>query len=235
MPETVSIIFGGPSLRGVNTQLLLGSDVRGPARRGDLEALAQREKPGTVLLVDGLFGRSMAVTPTECKELLIRGWTLLGCSSMGALRASELWSLGMIGVGDVFQMLRSGRINNDDEVAVAYTEDHERELTVSLVHVRAVIAHVNRTAKPSQVPVEDRRWGHLALETARQIYWMERTPDALGRAWRSAGLSPRRIRACLETLSASEFHPKKIDAKRALMLLAADVWPSETPDNKSRT
>src|SRR5262245_52797920 len=117
------IVFGGPSLSSVSEQHLKAVELRPPAARGDLAALLTRE-PGTALLVDGLFGSSMAVSPAECRDLLMNGWILCGAASIGAIRAAELWSVGMIGFGEIYSLMRLDKIQRDDEVAVAYHADN---------------------------------------------------------------------------------------------------------------
>jgi hypothetical protein len=43
---------------------------------------------------------------------------IVGASSMGALRAAELDSMGMVGIGTVYQYYRDGIIESDDDVAI---------------------------------------------------------------------------------------------------------------------
>jgi len=57
---------------------------------------------------------------------------------MGALRAAELYSLGMIGHGTVFEWYRDGIIEGDDEVALLHgpAEFGFRPLSEPLVNIR---------------------------------------------------------------------------------------------------
>lgn len=58
---------------------------------------------------------------------------------MGALRASELETYGMIGVGKVFEMYRNGVIESDDEVAVTFDAGSNEALSVPLVNIRMTV------------------------------------------------------------------------------------------------
>lgn len=68
---------------------------------GDLLRLAPR--PG---IVDGSFHQTRAVRHKEILALIDAGVTVLGAASMGALRAAELDTYGMIGVGRVYDDFR---------------------------------------------------------------------------------------------------------------------------------
>jgi len=216
-PDPRPIVFAGPSLACLPAAERVLLDVRPPARRGDLEALLRRERPGVAVLIDGLFGWSLAVTPTECRELLMAGWTLCGASSMGALRASELWSVGMIGIGEIYTMLRLGHIRADDEVAVAYHPDTHEEITVSLVHVRYVLDRAERhLARPGLAS--------RALDLAREIYWLERSWQRLFATWRGHGLDEALIEYSRAVAPDVRRHPKVLDAEQAVRSVLAGIW-----------
>jgi len=90
-----------------------------PAVRGDI---SKKAKAGTKIigLIDGVFFNRAAVSHREIIGAMKSGATIVGGSSMGALRASELDSFGMIGVGKIYTCFKQGVIEADDEVAVAY-------------------------------------------------------------------------------------------------------------------
>ena len=58
---------------------------------------------------------------------------------MGALRASELDTHGMIGVGKVYEWYRDGVIESDDEVAVSTNPDTFEPISVPLVNIRETL------------------------------------------------------------------------------------------------
>ena len=55
---------------------------------------------------------------------------------MGALRAAELHSHGMIGVGKIFEAYRDGQVLADDEVALTYDPVSYRSLSEPLINMR---------------------------------------------------------------------------------------------------
>ena len=50
----------------------------------------------------------------------------MGASSMGALRAAELSQFGMVGIGEVYQAFKLGRLEDDDEVAIVHGPEGSR-------------------------------------------------------------------------------------------------------------
>ncbi len=139
-------VFVGPSLpRAQVAALLPGASVLPPVRHGDLLRVSPRAGD-RVLIIDGLFLQSAPVRHKEILALLAAGVTVIGSSSMGALRAAELHPYGMRGVGEVFELYRSGAIDGDDEVAVIHTsgDDGYRALSEPLVSLRVAIGEAAR-------------------------------------------------------------------------------------------
>ncbi|QNJ06875.1 tfuA-like family protein [Synechococcus sp. MEDNS5] len=81
------------------------------------------EKYDRFLIVDGVFATSRAVWQREIIHAITIGKTVLGCSSIGALRAAELGVHGMIGSGWVYKNVLSATIEGDDEVSLLYSVD----------------------------------------------------------------------------------------------------------------
>jgi TfuA protein len=210
------IVFAGPSLWGLPRVARQAIDLRPPAKRGDIEALLQ-QRPGVALLVDGLFGSQMAVTPTECRQVLEAGWKLCGAASIGALRSSELWSVGMVGIGDIYTLLRLGVVDADAEVAVAYHPDTFDELGASIVHVRSILQRSLRKGL-------DRDLAQKMLTTAREIYWAERSWSRLAATWRVAGIASQHSSAVIELGKDPAHHPKVRDAHHSVKSLLAELW-----------
>ncbi len=164
------IVFAGPSLpssaRPVDPRLVW----RPPAVAGDaLAALASR--PRAVVLIDGLFDEWPAIRHKELLALVSEGVALFGGASMGALRAAELHTMGMIGIGRIFEAYRRGLIDADDEVAVLHgpAAYDWAPLTEPLVNVRATLAQALRRRMVD--PPQARR----LLESARSIFYKHRT------------------------------------------------------------
>lgn len=191
MTASRAVVFAGPSLeRGRAERILPWAEFRAPIRRGDLEPLVG-DPPEVVGIVDGLLFQAFAVSPKEVLALLRAGSVVYGASSIGALRAVELEPFGMRGVGEVFRMYRSGRIDGDDEVAMAYTADGTRALSDAMVSIRHGLGIACRrgvlrsdearllTRIAKRIYFPDRTWRRV-LTTARGRV-ADETLDALGR------------------------------------------------------
>src|SRR3990172_2705110 len=115
------VVYTGTSISHSDARKILDADYRAPVRRHDLRRiLALASPPEIIGIIDGVFFDNAAVAHREIIEALKSGIIIVGGGSMGALRASELESYGMIGVGKVFEMYRNGVIEADDEVAVTF-------------------------------------------------------------------------------------------------------------------
>ena len=101
-----------------------------PIKRGDLAAAGDHD---VFVILDGEFGQNMSVTPKEILAVLERGKTVIGASSMGALRASELDRSGMIGVGWVYDYFRRCAVRRDADVALVYSPFDFKPMTVPMV------------------------------------------------------------------------------------------------------
>jgi len=129
-----TIVFLGPSLDLATARSCLEATYLPPIKRGDLAQVPP--ETGIVGIIDGEFQQTPAVSPKEILPLLDRGVTVCGASSIGALRAAELHTEGMIGVGAIFEMYRDRIIDADDEVAVAYSPSTLRPVSEPLVNIR---------------------------------------------------------------------------------------------------
>ena len=81
-----TIVFFGPSIAESEVRRLAAVTHAPPIKRGDLAAVEDHD---VYVILDGEFGQNMSVSPKEILSLLERGKTVIGASSMGALRASE--------------------------------------------------------------------------------------------------------------------------------------------------
>jgi hypothetical protein len=133
------VVFLGPSLGHEKARSILPeADYMAPAKKGDLLKLAADPEAKMVGLVDGVFLQDYPPTPIEVYQLARKnGITLAGAASIGALRAVELEKFGMIGIGRVFELYKSGRLNADDEVAVTFSPDGDYRLqSEAMVDIR---------------------------------------------------------------------------------------------------
>ena len=166
-----TVVFLGPTLARQDAERVLNADYLPPICRGDLAKLPEHVR--FVGIVDGEFYQSLSVSPKEVLELLRRGVTVFGASSMGALRAAETWKLGMIGVGQIFAMFRDGILDADDEVALIYERDTYRKLSEPLVNLRAALDMA------AAAGVIDEQEKNDLLSRMKSLYFPERSHHAL--------------------------------------------------------
>src|SRR5882724_8097950 len=109
------VVFLGPTLPASEAAAILDAEYLPPVAQGDLYRCALGDPPA-IGVVDGFFEGVPAVWHKEILCALDRGIAVFGSSSMGALRAAELDSFGMTGVGAIYQAFRDGQLEDDDEV-----------------------------------------------------------------------------------------------------------------------
>jgi hypothetical protein len=132
-----TVVFLGPTLQVSEAEQLVAAEFRAPAAMGDITR-AVVDGFETIVLVDGVFESGPSVWHKEILWALSRDIAVIGVSSMGALRAAELCDFGMLGHGSVFADFISGRLQDDDEVAVLHGPEETGwvSLTDAMVDVR---------------------------------------------------------------------------------------------------
>src|SRR5262245_18187752 len=130
-------VFLGPTLPVTVAREILDATYLPPVSMGEVYALMKRQ-PKVIAIIDGLFQRVPAVWHKEILFALSQGVRVFGSSSMGALRAAELHTFGMEGVGQVFEAYRDGLFEDDDEVAVIHGPEEfgYRQLSEAMVNIR---------------------------------------------------------------------------------------------------
>lgn len=137
------ILFAGPTLTGLEhtaVSLPEKTTVLPPIQRGEIPAALHGKEPGVVVIVDGLFHQSLAVGHREIRDTLALGWTVWGLSSMGAIRAYEMRTLGVQGFGSVYARFLREEDFQDDEVALLHGADPPyRAFSEPLIHLRTAL------------------------------------------------------------------------------------------------
>ncbi|WP_158789683.1 TfuA-like protein [Granulicella sp. L46] len=133
-----TVVFLGPSLPVEEARRLLDAEFLPPICRGDIARLPASIR--FIGIIDGEFFQKLAVSPKEIIQALDRGIKVFGSSSMGALRAAETHTFGMVGIGRIFEQFRDGILDADDEVAVAYEPGTYRALSDPMVNLREALA-----------------------------------------------------------------------------------------------
>jgi len=167
MPNIITFI--GPSLQPEDvTRYLQDAECRPPAKRGDI-VKAVSDGARVIVLIDGVFFQTEAVAHREILSALKAGVKIYGASSMGALRAYELETFGMIGIGKVYEWYHSGKINADDEVGLLFDPDTGIALSDPMVNIRATF---EKAVNENILTVEEET---ELIKTCKGIYYPERT------------------------------------------------------------
>jgi hypothetical protein len=166
------IIFLGPSLSHEKARKIFDADYRAPARKGDFLRLAADFDVAEMAVgfVDGVFLQDYPPTPIEVYHLARKnGVLLVGAASLGALRAVELEKFGMVGIGKIFRLYKTGKLNADDEVAVTFSSEGDYQLqSEAMIDIRynLYLAHkkgfISEKAKT------------LLVKLAKEIYFPHR-------------------------------------------------------------
>jgi hypothetical protein len=203
-------VFLGPSLPAGDAADLLDAIFLPPAEFGDVYRLIGGDVR-TIVLVDGVFHGRAPVWHREIVSAMESGIAVVGASSMGALRAAELWPHGMVGVGRVFEQYRDGELDGDDEVALMFSgaEHGYRALSEPLVNLRH---NLREAAKAGVVGEEDA--SRLTLAMKALPFW-ERTVAAL---WDTAAF--RDLGAARRAGLRAFFAERAVDLKRQDAALA---------------
>jgi hypothetical protein len=209
------LVFLGPSLKRAEAASLIAAEFRPPARRGDIYR-ALIDGYTTIVLIDGEFHGQPSVWQREIVDAMFEGAAVHGASSMGALRAAELHSLGMAGHGRIFAWYRDGVIDGDDEVALTYgpAELGYPALSEPLVNIRATLA----AAVPRIITAEEHT---MLLESVRRLYFPDRSFAALLDASPATKWPAVRRDALSRFLVEQRIDQKRLDAIAALTTVAS--------------
>jgi len=207
------IVFAGPT---VSPRDAPGFEFRPPAAQGDLYCAA-RERPAAIGLIDGYFDERPAVLHKEILWALAEGIPVYGAASMGALRAAELHTFGMRGIGLIFEDYRDGRLIADDAVALEHGPPETGYVSLSepLVNIEATLARAVRDG------VATARDADALRERARALHYRDRTWQAVLDASTSADLA--------SWVSVNRVDQKRLDALEMLAAMKV-ARPASPPD-----
>ena len=137
---------------------------------------------------------------------------------MGAIRAAELHTFGMIGHGRIFEWYRDGVIDADDEVALGYgpPELGYPALSEPLVNIRASL----QAAPPEVVAPEER---DQLIEFMKELYFPERSFAALIDRGPVVEWPAERRQRLAQFVRESRIDQKRMDALAALSAVAANT------------
>ena len=99
-------VFAGPTLNSKHILSILPQAVCLPPAKAssflDLIGNPGIKNITSIVLIDGLYHSTLSIRHKEIIYALKQGVPVYGCSSIGALRASELSEVGMVGFGRIF-------------------------------------------------------------------------------------------------------------------------------------
>jgi hypothetical protein len=189
----------------------------GPAQCGDVYR-ACRNGAETILLVDGYFDHALSVWHKEILWALSHGTRVAGAASMGALRAAELDVFGMLGVGTVYELFRSGELEDDDEVAVLH-EPSERDYTPR----SDAMVNLRLTARAAVSAGTIERGTELRLvAAAKRLFYADRTFDRMVAEGELDSATRARLGRWLAAHGLVD--QKRLDAEALLALAARSEW-----------
>lgn len=213
-----TVVFLGPSLDSNEAARHLPARYLPPIRRGDLPTVIAGGAR-SIGIVDGEFGQSLAVSVMEVCSGLRQGVHIWGAASMGALRAAECQSMGMLGVGWIFQKYVEGSLRADDEVALLFDPWSHRATTIPLVNVRWAL----------QIAIEEGMIEGSSesalIEFGRAVRFTDRTYESLLKATSGSPFNED-MQTLIEFMKGD---PLRTDRKRLDALLLLETMQTSIP------
>jgi hypothetical protein len=218
------IVFTGPTLSPREVVEIIDATCLPPVSQGDVYR-AVADCPAAIGIIDGYFERVPAVWHKEILWAMSEGVHVFGSASMGALRAAELVSFGMVGVGAIFEAYRDGVLEDDDEVALVHgrPEDDYRAGSDPMVNIRATLARAGAEGilgGPARA---------LLQRTAKELFYPERSYARILELAAARGAPPAELEAFRRWLPEGAVNQKRGDALAMLRamreFLATDPGP----------
>jgi len=200
-----SYLFVGPTLPRPEIATLCDFVCLPPAAQGDVLQLT-KARPRAIGIIDGYFDGMPAVWHKEILWALTQGIHVFGSASMGALRAAELHTFGMRGVGRIFDAYLGGELEDDDEVAVTHGPAATGYVTLSepMVNIRATL---NSAVREGIVREATRA---SLVELGRGLFYQERSWERL-LAVGEADLPAGDMQALRDWLPTGRIDQKRLD------------------------
>ena len=202
------IIYTGLSLSFDDARKMLDAEYLPPVKRGDVyDLLEKRDDVEIIGIIDGLFHQSPAVAHKEILEALKRGITVVGGSSMGALRACELYPFGMIGVGKIFEDYKNGVIESDDDVAVSLNPENYEQMSESWINMKYNFEFALKDNIINQKQCEE------LLKISKELYYPKRSFEYV---IKKSSLDDNKKLELLNYIKSIRYDIKNEDAKKVI-------------------
>ena len=219
-----AVIFAGPSLPPAVRLFGPALHWRPPVKQGEVYRVALT-RPAIIGIIDGYFEVTPTVWHKEILWAMTQGIHVYGSASIGALRAAELSSFGMVGVGRIFVAYRDGILADDDEVAVLHGPEElgYPAVTEAMVNIRATL---------EQAVAEGIVEGSLAsrlTEIGKALFYKERSWEAIFRLAAGGGLPPRPLADLVAWSRRRQVDQKRADALKMVAAIRAHLAAGVTP------
>jgi hypothetical protein len=218
-------IFAGPSLPP-DARHDLGPDIdwRPPVRQGDLHRVALG-RPAVIGVIDGYFEVTPTVWHKEILWAMMQGIYVYGAASIGALRAAELDTFGMKGIGRIYEDFRDGVLEDDDEVAVLHGPEElgYPALTEAMVNIRATLAAA------AVRKIISAGFAAELTAIAKQHFYKERTYQAILQTAVASGVNANDLSRFIAWLPQGRVDQKRLDALAMLHAIAANISERTPP------
>ncbi len=210
------IIFVGPTISPEEAGSILEAIYLPPAKQADVIGVVCQKKPDVIGIIDGVIETDLSVWHKEILFALNNGVAVYGAAAMGALRAVELADFGMIGVGDVYQTFKTNKLEDDDEVMVAYRVENEGylRLSESMVNLRATF---NKAANAGIITDDV---CNKLISYAKSLYYPDRSFPAIIDKAVHEGVSKNIINKVKAFVSENHVDIQKQDAGELLKMIS---------------
>ncbi|NVP58373.1 TfuA-like protein [Mycoplana rhizolycopersici] len=211
----MKVIFAGPSLPDAASLCGASIVVHPPAVQGDI-LRAILDGASVIGLIDGNFEYTAPVWHKEILYGLAEGVSIFGSSSMGALRAAECQTFGMVGIGEVYQRYSTGETVDDSDVALVHApaELGYAPLSIPMVNLLVTLEHLVAAGRVPREQLDELK------SVAERIFYKERTWESIATA---ARLHNPAFEAFFEEVRASFIDIKRADALALIHAVANAV------------
>jgi hypothetical protein len=219
-----AIIFAGPSLPPACRSDDPAFEWRPPVKQGEVYEAALA-RPAIIGIIDGYFEVTPTVWHKEILWAMAQGIHVYGSASIGALRAAELHSFGMVGIGRIFEAYRDAILEDDDEVAVLHGPEElgYPALTEAMVNIRATLE------KAVAESVIDSRTAARLIEIGKALFYKKRRWDAIFVIVTTRGQRPTPLSGVAEWLGSGRIDQKRVDALEMIAAIRAHLRAGVTP------